>query len=227
MASTTNLCEVMANALGIERELVLDHARHLHKAGGKFPTDDDTMRAEPEMAASLLVSIMSGLPPSKAPDAVLLYGGLPLESARRGGTQADGSWRTVTVPDDDPLQDDLLAWGCTYGEFLVTLIAWWNEATETNLEVMHFVVGGRRGAASAIIYFKALVEGETVAGDVKFCGTEALDHDGPRACLTWQGIVPGAILPILRELFTDNKDGPREVFTTRADFARLSGGGEA
>lgn len=228
MATTTELIETLANALGLAHEVVADHARALHEAGGKFPTDDDTVCAEPEQAASLLISLMSGLPPSKASDAVRLYGGLPLESARRGGARADGSWVTVTIPDGDPFKDDLLAWGRTYGEFLATLIAWWNEATETDLEVMHFVMGGGRGAASATIYFRALVEGETIAGDVKFSfGTDTLSHDGPRACLTWQGTVPGAILQIFRELLTNNEDAPKEVLTSRANFARLSGGGEA
>ena len=86
MASTTELCKVMAAALGIEREVVLDHARHFQQASGMFPTDD-TARAEPEHAASLLIALMSGLPPSKASDAILLYGGLPLESARRGAAR--------------------------------------------------------------------------------------------------------------------------------------------
>ena len=86
MTSKNDLCKVMADALGIEREAVLDHAKCLQEAGGMFPTDD-TARAESEHAASLLIALMSGLPPSKASDAILLYGGLPLESARRGAAR--------------------------------------------------------------------------------------------------------------------------------------------
>ena len=36
MTTTHELCNVFAAALGIERDVVLDHARHLHEAGGRF-----------------------------------------------------------------------------------------------------------------------------------------------------------------------------------------------
>ena len=61
---------------------------------------------------------------------------------------------------------------------------------------------------------------------VDFAG-EWRPDDAPPARLDQQAIVPGAILPVLREFFTGDTKGPREVFMTRADLARLSEAGQA
>lgn len=231
MATTTELIETLASALGIERAVVLEHARYLHQAGGMFPTDDDTARAEPEMAAALLISLMSGLPPSKAADAVSLYGGLRLESARRGGRAIDGNWVSGEIPADDPFMSELLSWGSTFGNFLLTLIEWLNIASEVDFEILNFTMGGGLGTATAFVYFGALIEGENIIGDAKFSlapvGGGTIPDDAPRARLDWHAVVSGEILLVLRELFTGVSDGPQEVLISRADFARLGGGGSA
>ena len=226
MPTTTDLCKILAGALGIEFEVVLEHARHLHEADGKFPIGEagtDAVRAEPEHAAALLISLMSGLPPAKASDALSLYGGLPLNCAHRAVEQVDGQLVGAKLQGDDPFMENLVAWGDTFGEFLSCLIAWFNSTPEIDFEVISFVLGGRPGTTSAIIYFAALIEGENVVADVKFSfGTDTIPHDGPRARMETQAIIPGAILSILREFYTSATDGPRKVVLSRADLAGLS-----
>ena len=231
MASTSDLIETLADALGIEREVALDHARHLHQASGNFPIGDDAVQAEPEQAAALLISLMSGLPPAKAADALLLYGGLRLESARRGATRHDGLFVTGKIPDNDPFMDFLKTWGSTYSEFLTALIVWFVEASAVDFEVISFATGEGPGTAFATISYAALIEGEEVVGDVKFSllpfGGGFLPDDAPASRLDRHAVVPGAILPVLREFFGGGADGPREVLISRADFARAIGGGTA
>ena len=228
MTTTAGLAKLLALSLGIESEVVADHARHLF-------TDERTAeaaaasQAQPEHAAALLISLMSGLPPAKAPDALALYGGLPLNCAHRGITQLDGQvLYTKLQGDNDPFIESVAAWGEIFAEFLASLIRWFNEAPEVGFEVINFTLGGGSRTASAVIYFAALVEGKPVIGDVKFSfGTDTFSHDGPRARLEQQAVIPGAILPILREFFTGATDAPREVFMSRADWEQLSEGGRS
>lgn len=225
MNTTTDLCKILAAALGIEPAVVTDHARHLHEADGKFPISEvgtDAARAGPEHAAALLISLMSGLPPAKASDALSLYGGLPLNCAHRAVEQVDGQLVGAKLQGDDPFMENLVAFGETFGEFLSCLIAWFNSTPGIDFEVISFVLGRGGGTASAIIYFAAFIEGQNVVGDVTFSfGTDTIPHDGPRARMDTQAIIPGAILSILREFFTGSADGPREIVLSRAQVAGL------
>ncbi len=109
MASTTELCTVLADALGVERDVAKAHAHALREAG-LFP-GSDADKPHPEHAAVLLISLMTDAPPDKSPDAVRLYADLPLESARRGGTTIDGQWLSAVIPPADPFMETLRAWG--------------------------------------------------------------------------------------------------------------------
>ena len=218
-----DLTATLADALGIEREVVADHAHHL------FPNDNadtDDAQAEPEHAAALLISLMAGVPPAKAPDAVRLYGGLPLDCVDTGGTHQNGQWVSIRIPDDDPFMENLTTLGNPFGEFLAGLIGWFNEAPEIDFEVVNFVLGGGLGTASATIYFGVLIDGASVVGNIKFnlvpFGGGTLPDDAARCRLDREATVPGAILSVLREFFTGAPGGPREVFMSRADLARLS-----
>ncbi len=228
MTTTADLCKILASSLGLEPEVVADHARHLF-AGERTAEAAAASQALPEHASALLISLMSGLPPAKARDALALYGALPLDCAHRGIMQPDGQVLYAKLQgDDDPFIESVAAWGEIFAEFLSSLIGWFNEAPEVSFEVSNFILGGGPGTANALIYFAALVEGKPVIGDVKFSfGTDTLPHDGPRARLERQGVIPGAILPILREFFTGATDGPQEVFMSRADWKRLSEGGRS
>lgn len=223
MTTTADLGKLLASSLGIEPEVVADHVRHLF-TGERTAEAAAAAQAQPEHAGALLISLMSGFPPAKALDALALYGALPLDCAHRGITLPDGQLVfTKLQGDDDPFIESVAAWGEIFAEYLSSLIGWFNEAPEVYFEVINFTLGGGPGIAIAFVYFAGLVEQETVLGDVKFSfGTDTLSHDGPRARLEQQAIIPGAILPILREFFTGATDGPREVFMARADWTRLS-----
>ncbi len=222
MASTIELLKVMAGALGIEREVVADHANALREAE-LFPDDDD--RAEPEHAAALLIVMRSGVTPDKAPEAVRLFGGLPLDCAQRSVMRPDGAWIGDRVGHNDPFMDFAASWGDNFAEFLTALINWFNEALDADFEITAFVMGGGPGLVSAIIYFTIFIEGgENAMGGVTFSlvplGGGALPDDAPRARLDHQSIVPGAILSALRGCFTGDTAGPKQIFLTRADFQR-------
>ncbi len=218
MASIRDLTQTLASALGIEPEVVKGHAHALCEAE-LFP-GDDVDRAYPEHAAALLICLMSGVSPDKAPDAVRLYGGLPLDCIHRGVTRPDGTWEGGLVSGDDPLMEAFEALGSNFAEVLAAFIAWFNETPEIDYKVINFTMGGASGTASAVIYLTVFIEGEEVMGDVKFSlvplGGGDLPDDAPRARLERQAIIPGAILPILRECFTSSTGGPREVFISRA-----------
>ena len=66
MITTRELCNVLADALGIGRELVKVHASAYREAG-LFPDDADQVL--PEHAAALLIALMTGAPPNKSIDA--------------------------------------------------------------------------------------------------------------------------------------------------------------
>lgn len=222
MTTIADLSKTLASSLDIELEVVTDHARHLF-AGETPEKEVAEIQARPEHAAALLISLMSGLPPAHASGALLLYGAMPLDRAYRGVTQSDGGVIFHKLPGDDPFVETFAGWGEIYVEVLSGLIAWFNEAPETNFEVINFDMGGGPGTANAVIHFAALIEGETVIGRVMYnFGTAALAHDGPRARMETQAVIPGAILLILREFFTGTPGGPREVLMSRADLALLS-----
>lgn len=227
MTAHAELIQTLASALGVEHEVVADYASHLREAE-LFPGGD----AQPEHAAALLMALMSGATPDKAPGAVRLYGGLPLESACRGRTRPDGIYESGTVPNGDPLIENVKTWGSHFAEALAALIASFNETPEIDYKVINFEMGGGPGTARAAIHFAPLTEGEEVMGNMTFSliplGGGVLPDDAPRARLERQAVVPGAILPILRECFTGDTGGPREVLCRvpqrfgEVDYARIS-----
>ena len=224
MTTNRELCEVLADVLGIERELVKDHASALREAGLFPDTDDD--RAEPEHASALLISLMAGVPPAKAPDAVRLYANLPLARVRRGEMDAHGGWESGEIPADDPYFEGLRAYGDTFGEVLTCFITWFAKTTEADAEILEIVVGGGLGNATAAICFAPLIEDANVVGDIKFSleplGGGTVPDDAPRSRLDRQATIPGSIFSVLREFFTGASDGPRQVFISRADSAHQS-----
>ena len=230
MNTTTDLCKTLAFSLGLDPDLVLDHARHLHEAGLDFPIGEggtDAVQAEPEHAAKLLIAVMSGVLPAEAPDAVRLYGDLPLECVQRGVAHPNG-WVNDGIPNDDPAMEILTTWGETFGEHLVKLIECFNQTPEVNVKVVNFVLGDGLGTATAYIYLAVLIEGEDVVVEVTFSlsplGGGMLPDDAPRCRLHQRTIVPGSILLALREFFTSAAGGPQEIFMPRADSTRLSEG---
>ena len=230
MTTTTNLCKILAFSLGLDPDLVLEHAHHLHEASGDFPIGEDgteAIQARPEHAAKLLIAVMSGVEPAKAPDAVRLYSDLPLECARRGGAHTHGGWVNHRIPDDEGTMETLAAWGETFGEHLVHLIACFNQASEVNAKVGSFILGDGLGTATAYIYLEVLIAGEdVVVVEVAFSliplGGGAVPDDAPRCRLNRRTMVKGEILLAFREFFTSAAGGPREVFIPLADWPQSS-----
>ncbi len=190
-----------------------------------FPGIDANL-PHPAHASVLLIALMTGASPSKSAEVMQLFADLPLSSAVRGVTQAGGEYLAAKIPADDPFMDNLRSWGDSFGVFLSCLIAWFNEAREVDFEVLSLDLGGGLGTAHALISFVSLVEGVTFGGNVKFdlapLGGGFIPDDAPRSRLERHAAVPGSIFPILRELFTGDTNGPREVFMSRAELARLS-----
>lgn len=230
MSTTRELCEVLAAALGVERAVVKSHAHALHEVG-LFPSDEadaDEAHAEPEHAAALLVAIMGGGPPEKSPDAVRLYANLPLDRVHWGVTRPNGGWETGEIPAGDSYFEDIKTYGSAFGECLTCFIGWFAKTTEIDCKVLRIFLGGGLGNATAAIFCALLIENVNVVSEIKFSlqplGGGAVPDDAPRARLDRSAVIPGAILPILREFFTGAPGGPREVFMSRADLARLSQG---
>lgn len=185
MTTARELCEVLAAALGVERELVESHVHTLREAK-LFPTDKgdtDDAQAEPEHAAALLISLMAGAPPDKAPDAVRLFGGLPLDSVTRCELMLDGQFEAFRMSDDDPFMDDLAVLGETFGAFLAGLVRAFNETPEVNIEPGEIILGGGLGTASASVHILVLADGTDVGGTVQFA--DALDDLLPPQHLDW------------------------------------------
>ena len=105
MTTNRDLCEVLADALGIERDGVLGHARALFEAK-LFPGGDDG-RAGSERAAILLIALMTGAPPDKSPDAVRLYANLPLARARRYPASEGAQAPEIEACTGGPLRSDM------------------------------------------------------------------------------------------------------------------------
>ncbi len=87
MMTTHELCNVLADALGIGRSVVNAHASAYREAG-LFPDDAD--QALPEHAAALLIALMTGAPPNKSLDACRLYANLPSGCVPLQTTTDDG-----------------------------------------------------------------------------------------------------------------------------------------
>ena len=60
MTTTHELCNALADALGMEREVVKAHARALREAG--LFDGDDADQVRPAHAAALLIALMTGAP---------------------------------------------------------------------------------------------------------------------------------------------------------------------
>ena len=229
MTTTRELCEVLAAALGLEPELVKGHAHALREAG-PFATDEadtDDVQAEPEHAAVLLISLMSGVPPDKAPDAVRLFGGLPLDSVTRCELMLDGQFEAFRMSDVDPFMNDLAVLGETFGAFLAGLVRAFNETPEVNIEPGEIILGGGLGTASASVHILVLADGVDVGGTVQFTlapmgGLCRPPDDAPPARLDRYASVPGVIFSIFRKFFTGDRDGPRKVPFSCAELTALT-----
>ena len=218
-----DLTTTLADALGIERDVVSGHANALREAK-LFPGDDD--RAEPEHVARMLISLMYGAPSADAAKTVTLFEKLPLDCAHRGMKADDGRWSSRRLPEDDPDMDILRSCGESFLTFLTALISLFNEAPETDFAVECITVGGGTGTVTALVYYKAFSEEVDISGSVKFSlapyDAGYRPDDAPPARIERVSVVPGTIFPILRKMFTGNEDGPRKVFRSRADLAHLS-----
>ncbi len=200
----TELCETLAASLGIEREVVLAHARHLHEAGGEFPTDADSVPAEPEHAVHLLLALMAPASPRSIPARVDLYTQLPFEYITRSELMPDGRFEIVPVAGDDPFVDNMRGLGETFGEFLRSYIVAFNEIPEMNTRPDSVFVGGGAGNAFAAVQFFVLADGVDVNASVRFgltpLGGGRHPDDAAVARLDNYSTVPGSIFRVFRGL---------------------------
>ena len=156
MMTTRELCNVLADALGIGREAVNTHARALREAG--LFSGDGADQALPAHAASLLIALMTRAPPDKVSNAARLYASLPLSSVPREATAEDGQSLGVEVP----------AEFTTFGTLLEWLIGWFNETSEIDFEMTRIALGGGPGTAQAVIYYTYFTDRGEVPYEVNF-----------------------------------------------------------
>lgn len=222
MNTTTDLCKILAASLGLDPEIVLDHARHLHEAG---MLADGGAPATVEHAVTLLIALMAAPNPEDAPDCVRLFVRLPFDRMMRCESMPDGRFESIHVPDTDPFVDDINQLGMSFGTFLVGLVTALNEAAAVNIEPGIIIVGGGLGTAIAAVDILALAEGVNVACTVQFSlapmGGNQMPDDAPAGRLDRYMIVPGSIFAAFRKFFTNSADGPREVVMSRAEVADL------
>ena len=223
MPTNRELCNVLADALGIEREVVDETVHHLRET--KMLPDGEDTTATVDHAVTLLIALMGAPGPEDAPDSAQLYAQLPLDRVMRCESMSDGRFESIHVPDTDPFVEDLSQFGTTFGTFLAGLVSAFNEAPEVDIEPGEIIVGGGLGTATASINILALADSVNVGGTVKFSlapmGGDQMPDDAPAARLDRYTIVPGPIFAVFRKFF-GSADGPRKVVLSRADMARLS-----
>ena len=148
MRTTNDLCETLANALGLPRRLVDETARHLREAG-MLPDGDAPASAE--HAATLLLGLMAAPTSVDAPDCARLYAQLPLDHVTRGELTSDGHIEMLEIGDPSPLMGDIREHGESFGVFLASLI----ELGEPGgfVEPGEIVVGGGPGTATGAVAF--------------------------------------------------------------------------
>ena len=219
MATTADLIEALSSALGVPQSEATIHVRRLREArllpatkGGRGAAGGASVNAE--HAAVLLISLMSGVPATKAAETVTLYAGLPLEVVSRGELLPDGRFESFSIAEADPVMADIDTFGDTFGEFLAGLIEAYATAPETSIEPTMVMLGGGLGTASASVHLNALADARTVGAVVTFgmapLGGGQRPDDAPRARLERHSCVPGTVFQVFRELFSGQAEGPRQ-----------------
>ncbi len=222
MANTTDLCETLAASLGIEREVVADHASHLREAG-MLPDGDAPVG--PEHAVTLLIALMVAPIPADAPDCVRLYQRLPLDGVT-GAALTPAMCTEMFCATDTAIITDVDDLGETFGAFLVSLVELSSGPAVPIFEPGEIVVGGGPGTAKAGVM---LTRGgcAPAMGFVKFSlaplGGDRLPDDAAVARLDSSVTVPGTIFDVLREFFTVDAARPRDASLAYARAAGFQG----
>lgn len=213
--SVADLCQVLSDALGVKAATVNHRAGQIRKAG-MLPTGRGgrngagAARVEIGHAINLLLAVAGGDHPpcvgaGGGPDAVRVYGGLPLANVWVQKTGPDGLPFFDTFGDDSGAVASARDLGDTLAEFLTETADGYNCADQIALSPEGIHLGGGLGNLNATVYF-----GNTATGDPNFRVAmefslfrygERIPDDAPVARLDRGVTIPGSIFQVLRDLF--------------------------